>query len=71
MATGFIFTEGQDDMQMMLAPLNIAGRKPKIFPNKMIEVELRRQEQRQGIQQAGFTPGIFANQHVILFQHQR
>lgn len=42
MATGFIFTEGQDDMQMMLAPLNIAGRKPKIFPNKMIEIELRR-----------------------------
>jgi hypothetical protein len=55
MAAGFILTEGQDDMQMMLAPLNIAGRKPEIFANKMIEIELRRQEQRQRIQQAGFT----------------
>jgi len=71
MAARFIFTEGQNNMQMTLAPLNIPGRKPKIFPNKMIEIELRRQEQRQGIQQAGFTPCIFANQHVILLQHQR
>ena len=44
MAAGFILTEGQNDMQMMLASLNIAGRKPKIFPNKMIKVKLRGQE---------------------------
>ena len=70
-AAGLVFAKGQDDMQMMLAPLNIAGRKPEILALKRVQLRLRRQQQRQRIKQAGFPPGVLADQDIILLQHQR
>ncbi|SAI05907.1 Uncharacterised protein [Enterobacter hormaechei] len=71
MAAGLGFAEGQNDMQVFLAPVDIPRRKPEVIMNEVVQVLFGRKQQRQGIQQAGFTPGVFAYQDVVLFQLQR
>ncbi len=58
-------------MQMVFTSQQIPGREPEVFPDKMVQIGFRGEQQRQGIQQAGFTPGVFPNQHVVVLQHQR
>ncbi|ESB01539.1 hypothetical protein HMPREF1619_02216 [Klebsiella pneumoniae 909957] len=71
MAAWLRFAEGQDNMQMVFAPLDVARGKPEIIANKVIKIELRRQKQGQRIKQTGLPPRVLPDQDVILLQHQR
>ena len=53
---------------MLLAAVDIAGRKPEIIMNEVIQIAFGRKQQRQRIQQAGLTPGVLADEDVILLQ---
>ncbi|EPF18670.1 hypothetical protein HMPREF0201_01275 [Cedecea davisae DSM 4568] len=69
MVAGSRLAESKDDMQMALAAVHISGRKIKVFTYKMIQLAMWGKQQRQSIQQARLTPGILANQHVVLLKH--
>jgi hypothetical protein len=71
MAPRFGFTEGQDNMQMVLASLDVARGKPEVIAYKVIKIELRGQKQGQRIKQTGLPPRVLPDQDVILLQHQR
>ncbi len=53
MAPRFGFTEGQDNMQMVLAPPGCRPGKPEVIAYKVIKIELRGQKQGQRIKQTG------------------
>ncbi|MNV62179.1 hypothetical protein D3C71_1547160 [compost metagenome] len=51
--------------------LFLARGEMKVMPFKTVQLLLRRQQQGQGVQQAGFTPGVFTQQQRVVVQHQR
>lgn len=64
------FTEGEHHLQVALFGRLFTGGEMKVVRFKPIQLLLRRQQQRQRIQQAGFTPGVFAEQQRVVVQHQ-
>ncbi|CDN05793.1 conserved hypothetical protein [Klebsiella quasipneumoniae subsp. similipneumoniae] len=71
MAPRLGFTKGQNNMQMVLASLDVARGEPEVIANKVIKIELWRQKQGQRIKQTGLPPRVLPDQDVILLQHQR
>ncbi|SVK49686.1 Uncharacterised protein [Acinetobacter baumannii] len=62
--------EGEYHLQVALFGRLLPGGKMEVVRFKSIQFLLRRQQQRQRIQQAGFTPGVFAEQQRVVVQHQ-
>ncbi|MNI48597.1 hypothetical protein D3C73_1031680 [compost metagenome] len=62
--------EGKYHLQVPIFGLFLTGREMEIVRFKTVQLGFRCQQQGQRVKQAGFTPGIFAEQQRVVVQHQ-